>query len=627
MRLYLTAFFTLTIAFCVAENGYAQVIYENNFDQYSTDRVYTDDDLDADFDTPRFNDGVTEGRVSIVTGSKAFGGSGSAIAVSYPAGMDGTKDTGAQWQLEFDAEYEELILSYRVKFENGFDFVRGGKLPGLAGGTAPTGSTQADGTNGWTGRLMWRTDFEGVSGQPEQLVSNAISYAKYTDSGFDGTGRDEDKEYWVESDGSRTVLQSGVWYEITQRVKMNTPNQRDGILQVFLDGELVLDQNDVLFRTVDTFSIDQMYFSTFFGGNEDWRTSKDEIVYFDDFQVSTPEPVREPKFYKVPGNFDTIQEAINASLPGDTVAVRGSIYENVVLNKAIFLRGYNGTRINALDRSKPVIRITADGAHIKRFETRFGPEGVFVEKDVKDVKVEFITALSSTHAGIFLSEGCDNAWLSKNRVFYSDGHGIAIDRADNVQIVDNKTYWSKGCGYCVFSSDRAIVEDNLGWGNYVGFRIDGTNAVVFDNFAFMSFSNGFEVCGNDNTIDDNYARLSGSHGFHFAHSQHCIVTKNVARENGGNGYELTWYSDNNSVVDNIAKLNEGVGFLVEQSSYNTMDDALSLENGSGIVLASTSAFNIVKKSVARSNTLYGIRDEGSNNDTSELNYSRYNGID
>jgi len=161
----------------------AQVLYENDFDQYTTQRVYTDDDLDNDWDEPVFNDGVTEGRVSIVGPSQAFGGTGSALEVHYPAGEDGTKGTGAQWQLDFDQSYEEAWLRYRFKFRNGFDFVRGGKLPGFAGGSAPTGNRQADGSNGFAARMMWRTDFQGVSGIPEQTVTDGISYAKYTDSG------------------------------------------------------------------------------------------------------------------------------------------------------------------------------------------------------------------------------------------------------------------------------------------------------------------------------------------------------------------------------------------------------------------------------------------------------------
>ena len=264
-----------------------QVIYQNDFDQH-TAGLYTRARLDSDWNDPRFNDGVDEGRVTVVSGQNAFGGTGSSLAVAYPEDEVGTKETGAQWQLELDDEYEEAFLSYRVQFADGFDFSRGGKLPGLAGGSAPTGNAPAEGDNGWTGRLMWLTDFTGQPGNPEQLTSQAISYAKYVDSGFNRDGRNEDEIHWIDPDGSRSEFESGVWYEITQRVVMNTPGVSDGVIQVWLDGVLVHDQTDVLFRTVPDLKIDQVYFSTFFGGGDGWETTKDETVLFDDFEVSVP---------------------------------------------------------------------------------------------------------------------------------------------------------------------------------------------------------------------------------------------------------------------------------------------------------------------------------------------------
>ena len=121
------------------------------------------------------------------------------MRVFYPAGGDGPPGGGAQWIAEFDEGMEEAYLEYKVKFRSGFDFVRGGKLPGMAGGSAPSGSAPADGVRGWSGRLMWRTDFQGEPGQPEQLTSGMISYAKHVHSGFDMDGRQEDEVFWFES--------------------------------------------------------------------------------------------------------------------------------------------------------------------------------------------------------------------------------------------------------------------------------------------------------------------------------------------------------------------------------------------------------------------------------------------
>ena len=46
-------------------------------------------------------------------------------------------NTGFYWQIEPDlgiAEPEALTLKYDFKFMDGYDFVKGGKLPGLFGG-------------------------------------------------------------------------------------------------------------------------------------------------------------------------------------------------------------------------------------------------------------------------------------------------------------------------------------------------------------------------------------------------------------------------------------------------------------------------------------------------------------
>ena len=609
---------------------FAQVVFENNFDQHATERVYTDDDLDDDFDEPRWNNGVTEGRVSIVRGSEAFGGTGSALAVAYPANLHGTSGGGAQWQYDLPDDYEELYLSYRVKFESGFDFVRGGKLPGLAGGSAPTGSNQATGTNGWSGRFMWRTDFKGVSGVPEQNVAEWISYAKYTDSGADGSGRDSDRAYWVESDGSRSVLNSDVWYTLSQRVKMNDPGQRNGILQIWLDGRLVHDQQNVLFRTENTFSIDKMYFSTFFGGGSSWRTSKDEIAYFDDFKVGLTVADIDldsgPSTLKVPEDFLTVQEAINAASAGDTVEFRGFVRENIVVNKAISLFGFDDARIHARNRNHPVIRIASDDVHVKGFDLRFGPHAVVADANLSGVNIESIIAIGNSAAGIRLNEGCDGAVLQNNGVYYGDSDGFLIDRCDDVTFVNNGAYRLDGDGFLIFGSRRITIEHNTAFRNRAGFVIDGDRLTIEDNFAFANTATAFEISGDDHDVIDNYSRFSGSHGYLFVNASSNTIRGNVSREDSGNGFEFSTISDDNVLVDNIARLGDGTGFHFSFSSDNSVDNAASLENRSGFVLVGSASSNTFINSRALDNPVYGVLDQGSNNSTAGI-FLRRNGND
>jgi hypothetical protein len=85
--------------------------------------------------------------------------------VLYPAGEFGTSG-GAQFYKNFSegALGTAAFLEYDVMFEDGFDAVRGGKLPGLyGGGRSCSGGHPAEDNECFSVRLMWRADFNGVS--------------------------------------------------------------------------------------------------------------------------------------------------------------------------------------------------------------------------------------------------------------------------------------------------------------------------------------------------------------------------------------------------------------------------------------------------------------------------------
>jgi nitrous oxidase accessory protein NosD len=587
----------------------AQIIYENDFEQYSAAQLYTDDDLDTDWSDPVFNDGVTEGRVSIVNGAEAFGGAGSAMSVFYPAGSDGTKDTGAQWKYELGGEYEEVFLSYRIKFKSGFDFVRGGKLPGLAGGSAPTGSTTADGVNGWTGRMMWRTDFTGDSGDPEQLTAEGISYAKYTHSGFAQDGTQEDKAYWTGADGARTVLHSGVWYKVAQRVKMNTPGAFDGVLQIWIDGELVLDQQDLRFRLVNDLKIDQMYFSTFFGGNEDWATSKDETVYFDDFQISIPSPT----YLKVPQHYDTIQAAIDAASPGDVVSIKGNRTENIIVDKPIFVRGYTGTRLFAADSSLPAITVTSNEVHLKRIEVHDAKEGVLVKSGRTGVQVEYMKVYDC-QTGIKVESGCDNARVWKCTTFRSANEGTRIDDSDSCAVYNNKAYQNTGDAFSFNNCTNFEIYWNTAQSNHAnGFTINGPDHNTYDNRAFNNQGIGFSLSQGNQIFVDNTARTNKSHGYFFDAVDNSLIDANVCSNNRGAGFFLSLGSDDTTVTSNTSRRNWISGFLV-QSADGTYDANNADDNRQdGFLFTDDSANNSVTNNNSEDNRGFGFLDQGTGN--------------
>ena len=95
------------------------------------------------------------------------------LQVTYPAGSYSHDTGGAQFYAllgnasngtDTGGGWGSMLLTYEVAFDADFDWVKGGKLPGLRGGKDEygcSGGQAANGTNCFSSRMMWRTDGDG----------------------------------------------------------------------------------------------------------------------------------------------------------------------------------------------------------------------------------------------------------------------------------------------------------------------------------------------------------------------------------------------------------------------------------------------------------------------------------
>lgn len=234
---------------------------------------YTEANLEADWGAIPWNNGIDAGRAEIVGGDDAH--KGRSLRIRYPAGGVGAGPSGAQFKVTIPAPangpaYEDLYCAYWLKFSDGFAFVKGGKIPGFAGGAANTGGDKPNGSDGFSARMMWRG-----SGKVVQYLYHPDQPTTY--------GEDLD---WAL--GGQRIFEPGSWHRVEHRVVMNTPGMSDGLVQAWFDGKLALDHQGVRFRDVSDFAIDIFYFSTFFGGSgASWAPPGDQYVTFDDFIIAT----------------------------------------------------------------------------------------------------------------------------------------------------------------------------------------------------------------------------------------------------------------------------------------------------------------------------------------------------
>ena len=195
------------------------------------------------------------------------------LRVSYPANSasptvtskEGNPIGGVQFYANLEiSPQNSLGLIYYVRFSDNFDFVRGGKLPGLFGGTVTSGGKIPDGTNGFSTRYMWRR-----SGDGEVYAYLPTSHKHGTSIG---------RGNWR--------FQPGKWYQLKQEVVLNQPGKSNGRILVWLNGRQVLEQGGLIFRTTNTLKVEGIFFSTFFGGaDSSWATTKDVYADFANFSI------------------------------------------------------------------------------------------------------------------------------------------------------------------------------------------------------------------------------------------------------------------------------------------------------------------------------------------------------
>lgn len=169
----------------------------------------------------------------------------------------------------------EATLSYYVKFDRDFQFVKGGKLHGLGPNNPITGGGEMT-PSGWSSRVMF---------QKEGKVSTYLYV------------QDKNKKYGIALENREFKFMKNIFYKVSLYTKLNsTPSKADGEAHIYIDGRLVVKHQNLLFwkNNSKEAKISQFLFSTFHGGHDKSWAPKDQFgkyknitAIFDNFLVST----------------------------------------------------------------------------------------------------------------------------------------------------------------------------------------------------------------------------------------------------------------------------------------------------------------------------------------------------
>jgi hypothetical protein len=189
--------------------------------------------------------------------------------VTYPAGSSapsaGAPYGGAQICESFaSGPQTAATLTYQLRIPAGYQFVKGGKLPGVYGGVEPF-SGGSHNANGWSMRLMWRA---GGAAEVYGYISTTTGYG-------DDWGR-----------GNFTFQADGQWHHLTEHIHLNSAGQSDGWVTLAYDGHTSINQTGLAITTTNT-PITGLFFSTFYGGHDaTWAPSAPMHIDFAGFTRS-----------------------------------------------------------------------------------------------------------------------------------------------------------------------------------------------------------------------------------------------------------------------------------------------------------------------------------------------------
>jgi hypothetical protein len=194
--------------------------------------------------------------------------------VAYPAGkIGGSSATGLPAQYVAIPPAKEYWLDYQVWFENDFQWVKGGKLPGLVGGAHTSGCDPIV-ANGWSARFMWH---ENGGGHFYYYHQNRASNCGDTRNFSNGL-----------------AFKKNAWNRITERVVVNAIGQSNGLAQAWLNGQKIIDVGGIKWRGSvgeNVALIDNVSLQTFYGGStNDWAPSTTTHARFSNYIVRTESP-------------------------------------------------------------------------------------------------------------------------------------------------------------------------------------------------------------------------------------------------------------------------------------------------------------------------------------------------
>jgi len=294
----------------------------------------------------------------------------------------------------------------------------------------------------------------------------------------------------------------------------------------------------------------------------------------------------------VPDDFSTIQEAVNAANPGDTIYVRAGTYQEIVtINKNnLALTGENKhtTIIDGGGVSSPVVYVErVNDVAISGFTIQNGQKGIYIQASHNSAVSG--NKINSNHGGIHIY-GSYNCTVSGNRITKNTWSGIYLLSSNNSLVSGNTLADNNPSGVHVLFSENNVVSGNTVTNStYEDIYFFGShdciasgNIVTNSGTVGVGFSSSYNV-----TVSENRITNSHDHAIATFYSNNSIISGNTITDSIYNGIYISG-SENIVISENNITNCPLAGMNFIDSNNNTVSGNIVTDNGFCIELRNSS---------------------------------------
>jgi parallel beta-helix repeat protein len=353
-----------------------------------------------------------------------------------------------------------------------------------------------------------------------------------------------------------------------------------------------------------------------------------------------------------PGNYSSIQEAIDNASAGDTVFVyNGTYYEHVTVDKTISLIGedHNTTIIDG-NGTDDVVSIFAGGVHINGFRVQHSGNGTMADAGIEVRSDNNIiwgnSIVDNGWFGIFLNTSSNNE-IGYNQVCSNGMEGLYLEKAHHNLIHHNEMFLNFHCAIVTADScNNTIIENDMhhnhatlslwpnsthneianntmydhewsGMGiwehsNYniihhntiynnelYGITIQDAQGNIIENNVISASNDGVYMVRASETMLAQNTITDHSTGIHVSETNYVQISSNVIRgNNDGMYFSKSCY---NSVIENTIEDNDWFGIWVFGSDSNQFQGNQVVDNDDIGIYVSNSSYNEIIENIIRDN--------------------------